>query len=109
MDETRTAAKMEQASTLGNPKLRIVSRSRSVTDLPMPRRFVGRKRRSQKIALLRHDRGLRLVFQLALARLRRRGVCEKKAVVRGHDDIVPIEIVDNVADQGGQFIDGSPH
>ena len=38
-----------------------------------------------------------------------RGLGEQEAVVGGDDDVVAVQVVDDVADQRRQFVDGLPH
>jgi hypothetical protein len=50
-----------------------------------------------------------LSFKLALVRLDTGGFREEESVVRGDDDVVAVQVVDDVADQSCQFVDRLPH
>src|SRR6266850_5251047 len=91
MDKASASAEMEQVSSLGNPELRVTICSSCNLNLPVPRCFVVGKIRTEEIALLRDDCGIRLVLQLAPIRL---GTCafrEQEAVIGGDADVVAIQ------------------
>src|SRR5439155_26280032 len=50
-----------------------------------------------------------LLFQLALFRLAWSGFGEEEAVIRCNDDVVTVEVVDDISDQIGPFVDRRPY
>lgn len=71
VDKASASAEMEQISSLGYPELGIPFCSSCHANFAVPRRVVVGKIRTEEIALLRDDRGVRLVLQLAPVRLAR--------------------------------------
>ena len=106
VDEASAADEVEAVRALGNPELHVAFGPGGHARLAVPGRFVVGQVRAEQVALLGHDRALWLVLQLALVRLARGGFREEEAVVGGDDDVVAVQVVDDVADQRRQFVDG---
>ena len=75
----------------------------------MPRRIVIWEVRAEQVAFLGEDRAVWLFVQLALVRLDTGGFREEEPVIGGDDDVVAVQVVDDVADQRRQFVNGPAH
>ena len=106
VDEPSAADEVEPVRPLGNPELHVAigpgRHAQSCRARPPRGREVG----AEQVAFLGEDRAVRLLVQLALVRLATGRFGEQEAVVGRDDDVVAVQVVDDVADQRRQFVDG---
>jgi hypothetical protein len=108
VDETGTADEMEQVRAPRDPEFHSGLCSGGYVNPPMPSGFVIGQVGREDLSLLGQNCVVRLLAELALVGPRPRRFGEEKPVVRGHDDVVSVEVVHDVPNESGDFIDGQP-